>query len=158
MNFRDEHTNIDFAIRPYHPDDAIEVADLWYRAGKAAYTFIPLWQSFSLELAREVFVRDIAARFQIWVGLESEKIVAYLAMNGSCMERLYVDPEYQRRGWGKRLFKLATEISPTGFTLFTHQENWPARALYEKLGCKVLQYGISPPPENIPDIEYEWRP
>src|SRR5687767_7326134 len=48
--------------------------------------------------------------------------------------------------------------SPDGLALHTHQENHAARAFYEKHGFRAVKFGISPPPENAPDVEYHWRP
>ena len=33
-----------------------------------------------------------------------------------------------------------------------------AEELLEARGFEVLRYGISPPPESEPDVEYVWRP
>jgi hypothetical protein len=30
--------------------------------------------------------------------------------------------------------------------------------LYEKHGFKAVKFGLSPPPESAPDVEYRWRP
>jgi hypothetical protein len=42
--------------------------------------------------------------------------------------------------------------------LHTHQENYAARRLYEQHGFRAVKFGLSPPPENAPDVEYHWRP
>ena len=87
-----------------------------------------------------------------------EGILGYLALKGSYVDRLYVSPLQQRYGNGTALLKHAMERSPTGLELHTHQKNTQARAFYEKLGFVPVHYGISPPPENEPDVEYQWRP
>ncbi len=33
-----------------------------------------------------------------------------------------------------------------------------ARRFYEKNQFRVVRLGLSPPPENEPDVEYRWRP
>jgi ribosomal protein S18 acetylase RimI-like enzyme len=71
---------------------------------------------------------------------------------------MYVDPTEWRKSWGTRLVNFAKTLSPTGLELCTHQQNHAARALYEKLGFTAVRFGISPPPENVPDVEYHWRP
>lgn len=85
------------------------------------------------------------------------QIVGYLAMNGSYIDRLYVDPDHWRQGWGQRLVMFAKQLSPQGLELHTHVENSGARALYEGNNFSVVKFGISPPPESAPDIEYHWR-
>ena len=42
-------------IRPYRPEDEIATADVWHRSGQATYTYLPTWQAFTLDAARQVF-------------------------------------------------------------------------------------------------------
>ena len=53
---------------------------------------------------------------------------------------------------------LAFELvkSPEGLTLSTYQRNERARAFYERRGFRAVRYGVSPPPECEPDVEYAW--
>ncbi len=134
------------------------MAGVWYRAGRAAYGYLPAWQTMSLEQAREAFRRDILAYNELWVGTTDGRVVAYFAMQGSVIDRLYVDPAEQRQGWATRLIKHAKRLSPQGLELYTHQENAAARALYEKHGFIAVKFGVSPPPESALDVEYHWRP
>jgi len=145
-------------IRPYRIEDESDVVRVWHRAGQAAYTYLPTWQTFTLEQAREVFRNVILANCEVWVGHRDETIVAYLAMNGSYIDRLYVDPGEQRTGWGTRLIEYAKEVYPEGLDLHTHQQNHGARKFYERHGFVAVKFGISPPPESAPDVEYHWRP
>ncbi len=144
-------------IRPFTPADEADVIGVWHRAGLAAYTYIPTWQELTLEMAGDVFREHVLSRCDIWVGTLDGVIVAYLAMSGPFIDRMYVDPPEWRKGWGTRLLQLAMQRHPEGLRLFTHQENHAARGLYEKHGFKAVKFGVSPPPENAPDVEYEWR-
>jgi len=146
------------SIRQYQEGDEAQVVGVWHRSGRARYTFLPTWQQFSLEMARNVFGEVIRPNCQIWVGVRGDRIVAYLAMNGSQIARMYVDPNEWRKGWGTRLLELAKKLSPEGLELYTHQQNASARAFYEEHGFIAVKFGISPPPERAPDVEYHWRP
>jgi GNAT superfamily N-acetyltransferase len=146
------------SIRPVEAHDESAVVGVWYRAGRSAYTFLPTWQAFTLERAQEIFGSVIRPTSDIWVGTLDDEVVAYLAMKGSYVDRMYVDPIEWRKGWGTRLIALAKDLSPNGLELHTHQENRAARALYEKHGFLAVGFGVSPPPENAPDVEYHWRP
>lgn len=146
------------SIRPFRDEDEPAVVRVWHRSGDAVYTFLPTWQALSLEQAQVVFHEYIRPKCAIWVGMEGERIVAYLAMKGSYIDRLYVDPDEWRKGWGTRLLDFARTQSPQGLELHTHQENHGARALYEKYGFRAVAFGVSPPPESAPDVEYHWRP
>jgi len=73
------------------------------------------------------------------------------------IDQLYVHPDYQNRGIGKALLDWARQLSPEHVWLYTLQINLNARAFYEKNGFIAENFGISPPPESEPDVEYHWR-
>jgi GNAT superfamily N-acetyltransferase len=100
----------------------------------------------------------IQPRCNIWVGTRGGDVVAFLALAGSYIDRMYVDPALWRKGWGTAFILLAKKLRPGGLELHTHQENHAARALYEKHGFTAVKFGVSPPPESAPDVEYHWRP
>lgn len=143
-------------IRPFEPGDAAAVGEVWHRSGRAAYPYLPTWQAFSLEKARKVMRKVLIPRNRIWVGLCDSQIVSFLAMDGVCIDRMYVEPDEWRSGWGTRFIDLAKSLSPEQLELHTHQQNHPARRLYEKHGFIAERFGISPPPESAPDVFYRW--
>ena len=145
-------------IRSFRDQDEATVIAVWHRAGQAAYKFLPSWQTLTLERAGEIFREVIVPRCNIWVGTRDHEVVAFLAMNGSYIDRMFVVPAEWRKGWGTRLLVFAKALFPDGLELHTHQENHPARKLYEKHGFRAVKFGVSPPPENAPDVEYHWRP
>lgn len=145
-------------IRPFAADDAPAVIGVWHRSGRAAYQYLPTWQALTLERAGEVFRAVIEPRCNIWVGTRGGDVVAFLALVGSYIDRMYVDPAEWRKGWGTAFILLAQRLRPAGLELHTHQENHAARALYEKHGFTAVKFGVSPPPESAPDVEYHWRP
>lgn len=145
-------------IRPYQDADEDAVVAVWYRSGLATYTYLPTWQALTMETAQMVFRDFIRPRCTIWVGTFDARVVAFLAMEGSYIDRLYVDPDAWRQGWGTRFIHLAKQLSPQGLELHTHIENHAARALYERHGFAAVKFGTSPPPESAPDVEYHWRP
>lgn len=145
-------------IREFQEADEAEVVRVWHASGSAAYTYLPSWQTLTLETAQFVFHNIIRTKCAVWVGTLDEQIVAYLAMNGSYIDRLYVHPGEWGKGWGTRFINFAKQLSPGGLELHTHQENHVARSLYERHGFKAVRFGTSPPPESAPDVEYHWRP
>jgi GNAT superfamily N-acetyltransferase len=134
------------SIRSFHDADEAAVVGVWHRSGVAAYPYLPTWQAMTMERAQCVFHTIIRAQCAIWVGILDEHIVAYLAMNKSYIDRLYVDPSEWRKGWGTRFIRFAKHLSPSGLELHTHQANAAARAFYERHGFQAVKFGISPPP------------
>ena len=146
------------AIRPFRDSDEAAVVAVWYRSGRAAYLYLPNGQTLTETAATEIFRRLIRSRCDIWVGTRDDVVVAFLAMAGSYIDRMYVEPAEWRKGWGTRLIHFAKTLQPSGLKLHTHQENHAARRLYEKHGFIAVRLGISPPPESAPDVEYHWQP
>jgi GNAT superfamily N-acetyltransferase len=145
-------------VRPYEDRDEADVVGVWYRSGRAVYTFLPEWQTLTAERAAEIFRQVIRPRCSIWVAVADDRVAGFLAMKGSYIDRMYIDPVYWRKGWGTRLIAFAKSLSPDGLALCTHQQNHGARQLYEKHGFIAVRFGLSPSPENVPDVEYHWRP
>ncbi len=112
----------------------------------------------TLEDSRRIFREVIASRCEIWVAEREEELVGFLAIRGSYIDRMYVRPGAQRGGVGIVLLEKARELSPAGLELHTHQKNHRARCFYEKHGFRAVAFGVSPPPEDEPDVEYWWRP
>jgi GNAT superfamily N-acetyltransferase len=146
------------SIRKFEEGDEPAVVGVWHRSGRAAYDFIPAWQTLTFETAHAVFREVIRSKCDAWVGICDQQVVAFLAMNGSHIDRMYVDPAEWRKGWGSRFIELAKTLFPTGLELHTHQQNVGAREFYERHGFTAVKFGFSPPPECAPDVEYHWRP
>ena len=138
--------------------DIPAVAQVWYRAGRDAYPYLPGWRAMTPELALEVLCKHIAAHCDVYVIHSGAAIAGYLALDGSYVDRLYIDPPHQGRGLGTALMEHARRLRPQGLELHTHQQNVAACAFYERLGFVAVRYGVSPPPESAPDVEYHWRP
>lgn len=126
-------------IRNFEHKDEKATLDVWYRSCKFTYTFLPEWKSISHEEAASVFRNRILACCDIWVAEQCDVVVAFLAMNGSYVDRLYVDPDEIQKGWGTLLMEHAKHLCPTGLELHTHQQNRRARVFYERNGFEVFR-------------------
>ena len=140
------------------PEELDAVIELWHQTRKATHTFIEMEQRLTLEDSHRYFAAQIAPHCALWVTCERDAPVGFLALRGSTLDRMYVQPSAQRRGVGTALLAKARELSPNGLELHTHQRNRAARAFYEKHGFAAVRFGTSPPPESEPDVEYHWRP
>ncbi len=82
-------------IRQFNTSNEARVAEIWLKAGRDEYTYLPQFQA---------------------------------------------------------LVQYARKKNRTGLELYTHQQNSRACNFYEKLGFEAVKYGISPPPESVPDV------
>ena len=145
------------AIQPLQAEDVEAAARIWYRAGKLEHTYLPAFQALTEEQALTVFREHILTANDLWIHQLAGALVGVLAMHDDVVDRLYIAPEAQRQGIGHALLSFAKERCPWGLRLYTHQANTRARAFYEAEGFRAVAFGISPPPESVPDVEYHWR-
>jgi ribosomal protein S18 acetylase RimI-like enzyme len=144
-------------IRPMTEPETDVVAAVWFRSGKLAYAYLPAWRTMTPDIALGAFRNHIAAHCDVYVAEQGGEVLAFLAMRGSYVDRLYVDPAHQTQGVGTALIAWARRLSPDGLELHTHQQNTAARSFYERLGFVAVRFGLSPAPESAPDVEYHWR-
>ena len=145
-------------LRPYDRSDEAAVVDLWIETKRVAYPYLPTEQTHTREDDLGFFRDHIAPRCEIWLAEDGGRLLGFLALEGSYVDRLYVAPAAQRSGVGEALLAKAKERSPGGLSLHTHQQNVSACAFYEKHGFRPWRFGTSGPSESMPDIEYRWRP
>jgi ribosomal protein S18 acetylase RimI-like enzyme len=146
------------SIRRIRTSDIASTARVWHDSKQAEYTYLPLQQAMTLEEDTIVFRDRVIPGNDTWVAVKNGAIVGFLTLSGSYVARLYVDPGYQGSGVGSALLDHAKQLSPTGLELHTHQRNLRARGFYESREFVAVKFGISPAPENEPDVEYHWRP
>src|SRR5688572_4352734 len=94
-------------VRDFVDSDLDAVVALWHRAKRRAYPYLPLEQARTLEDDCAFFRDSILRRCRVWVCEEDGAVRGFLAMAGSYIDRLYVDPDAQRRGVGTSLMDVA---------------------------------------------------
>ena len=146
-----------FFIRNYRMDDFDAVTILWRIAREKS---LPEFQNakghFFFE-DQDYFRKHILRENKVFVVESDGRPVAFMAVKDEFVDQLYVHPDYQNRGAGKALLDYARRLSPEHVWLYTLQINSNACTFYEKNGFTAERFGISPPPENEPDVEYHWR-
>ncbi len=138
-----------------------EIVRVWRRSRDASQPWLEARMGHTAEDDRRFFEGTIAEENDIWVAVERHiagvlEILGFLAIAGDRLGWLYVDPDAQGRGIGTALLEKAKELSPAGLALYTHQRNTRARAFYERRGFRAVRFGVSPPPENEPDVLYQF--
>jgi len=147
-----------FLIRPMCPEDLEALVALWRRSREDGQPWLEARMGRSPSDDRHYFENVIAQQFAVWVACEGQRPLGLLAWRPDEVDQLFVDPPAQGRGVGTALLEKAMALSPAGFTLFTAQRNQRARDFYERRGMRPVAFGISPPPEEEPDVKYAWTP
>ena len=146
-----------FLIRDYRPEDFDSVTILWRISREKSLPEFQRTKGHFFYEDQDYFRDHILKENQVFVVENNSKPVAFMAMRDDFIDHLYVYPDHQQRGLGKALLDHARQLSPGHIWLYTLQINTNARAFYEKNGFVAEKFGVSPPPENEPDVEYHWR-
>ena len=146
-----------FFIREYRPEDFDAVTILWRVARERSLPEFHRGKGHFFYEDQDYFRNHILKENTVWVVDVDHRPVAFLAMRNDFIDHLYVHPDYQKRGIGNALLEYARQLSPDHLWLYTLQVNTNARVFYEKNGFLAEKFGVSPPPENEPDVEYHWR-
>jgi len=143
-------------VRAYADRDFDDLVTRWHETNLVSYRYVREQQGHSLDDAKRFFRDHVLPRCRVWVAEDSGALLGTLALEAPWIRQLTVFPEFQRRGVGTALLRKARECSPVELRLFTFERNDKARAFYEKHGFVPVAFGISPPPEREPDVEYRW--
>jgi GNAT superfamily N-acetyltransferase len=148
---------VNFFIRDYRREDFDAVTILWrVSREKSLPEFQHAKGHFFFE-DQDYFCDHILKENEIFVVESAQRPIAFMAMKDEFIDQLYVHPDHQNCGVGRALLDYARKLSSEHLWLYTLQINLNARAFYEKNGFIAEKYGISPPPESEPDVEYHWR-
>jgi ribosomal protein S18 acetylase RimI-like enzyme len=146
-----------FLIRPYRPEDFDPVTILWRISREKSLPEFQQRKGHFFFEDQDYFRDHVLKDDKVFVVELDHRPVAFMAMRDDFIDHLYVHPAYQKREIGKALLDHARQLSPQHVWLYTLQINTKARSFYEKNGFIAEKFGISPPPENEPDVEYHWR-
>ena len=144
-------------IRPYQDADFDVLTIIWRVAREKSLPEFQREKGHFFYEDQDYFRDHILKVNSVWVVEVDQRPVAFMAMEKDFIDKLYIHPEYQRRGIGETLLNFARQVSPEHLWLYTLQVNVNARAFYEKNEFIAEKFGISPPPESAPDVEYHWR-
>lgn len=145
-------------IRRMVPAELEAVVGIWERSRRDAMPLLEARTRHKHEDDLRYFRDVVAVVNEVWVAEEEGRLLGLLAVGKSCVDRLYVEPDAQGRGVGTALLDKAKTLVPKGLTLYTHIRNQTARDFYERRGFRAVAFGVSPAPENEPDVKYAWEP
>lgn len=122
-------------IRRAFAEDREILFDIWLRSVRATHTFVSEedLQSF-MPLVQNYLASDGA---EFWVLCTDDgAVMGFMGMAGQKMESLFLAPEFQRRGGGRRLVEHAHERHGE-LVVDVNEQNTAARRFYEACGFVV---------------------
>lgn len=142
-------------LRPATVADATAIARIHSDARRHAMPYLPELHS---DDETEAWVRDIVLPAQdVVVAIIDTQVAGYIAVDGTTVEALYVDPAHQRRGVGSALLHHAMSESGGSLDLWTFQRNTGARRFYEAHGFHAVEFTDGGEnEEREPDVRYAW--
>lgn len=141
-------------IRQATPEDAAEIGRVFVRA-RDLMVYLPRIPAED----RPRLGGWIVERHETWVAEEAGRIVGFAGLGAEMLDHLYVDPDWQGRGFGTLLLDHAKQQCPDGFQFWVFQKNDGARRFYERHGCRLVELTDGAGNmEKEPDARYDWRP
>lgn len=95
---------------------------------------------FFLELHKEERIREAADREDIYLAAVQEKIVGTGSIRGNEICRLFILPEYQKKGYGSRLMDLLEDKVFRKYQAVHIDASFPAEGMYLKRGYRIKTY------------------
>lgn len=125
-------------IRKYEERDIERIIDVWYRASLICHPFLE--ESF-LEDEGEKIRNVWLKKAETWVYEQDKIVVGFLALIGNEVGAIFVDPEFQKQGFGHALMDHARKLRGT-LELDVFKENRIGRAFYDRYGFEIVKEHI----------------
>jgi ribosomal protein S18 acetylase RimI-like enzyme len=119
-------------FRPLEQGDVKAISGVHHRACLIAYAFMN-WR-YPIDEVERWYSGKFAEWTWTLAALEAGVMAGFIALRGSHIDQLYVDPAHQRRGIGSLLLDQAVETTLGRITLDVFEENIGARAFYGRHG------------------------
>jgi GNAT superfamily N-acetyltransferase len=135
---------LDPLIRPARADEYDEVARLWMESWVS--TGLEEASNFLLANLRARVLREVENGWSLFVADDGGRLAAMLALRLSdgCLGQLFIAPDYQGQGLGKRLLAFTRELMPNEIWLRCVRENDKAWRWYEREGFVFEKEEVSP--------------
>lgn len=120
-------------IRKLESRDMERVLEIWLEASIKAHDFIDksYWES-QTENMRDIYI----PASETFVIEESSRVLGFYSAIDRQLAALFVDPNHQGQGFGKRLLSHA-KAQHAELTLTVYKENLPSIAFYQSQGFKL---------------------
>lgn len=134
-------------IRALRRADIGRVMELWLDANLKAHSFIPAayWKS------NFDAVKEMLPQAEVYVYEDAGEIDAFVGLNGTYIEGIFVSSEVQSKGIGRRLLDFV-KTKRTELCLNVYQKNTRAIDFYQREGFKIRCEGLD---ESTGEKDYE---
>lgn len=134
-------------IRALRRADIGRVMELWLDANLKAHSFIPTayWKS------NFDAVKEMLPQAEVYVYEDASEIDAFVGLNGTYIEGIFVSSEMQSKGIGRRLLDFV-KTNRTKLCLNVYQKNTRAIDFYQREGFKIRCEGLD---ESTGEKDYE---
>ncbi|UKK84187.1 acetyltransferase [Sphingopyxis sp. BSN-002] len=117
-------------IRPSTPADGDRAVDIWRAAVDATHDFLTPAD----RIAIEEEVKGFLPQAPLWLAVDADdRPIAFMLLDGSSMEALFIDPAHRGRGIGRALVEHAIGLHGT-ITTEVNEQNDQAAGFYERMG------------------------
>lgn len=122
-------------IRAYQPEDIEPVMTIWAAANALAHPFLET--VFVVEVERSIR-EDFLPISETYVLEDKDQVIGFIALIGSQIGGLFLDPACHRRGYGRALVDHAVTLrGPLKVEVF--RENAIGRPFYEGCGFERIE-------------------
>ena len=117
-------------IREYRASDQEEVIAVWLASSVVAHPFIEeeVWKSHTDDLRKKYLPNA-----DTWLWEDGGRVIGFIALIGNYIGGLFILPEWQGRGIGTQLIKLA-QSERGGLTVGVYAKNKKAQDFYASCG------------------------
>jgi GNAT superfamily N-acetyltransferase len=143
-------------IRPARAEEYDEIARVWMESW--ASTGLEEASNYLLANLRARVRREIENRWSLFVADDGGRLAAMLALRLSdgCLGQLFIAPDHQGQGLGKRLLAFTRELVPNEIWLRCVRENDKAWRWYEREGF-VFEKEEANPMTGFMMKVYRWK-
>jgi putative acetyltransferase len=139
--------------KPEHSEDIVSI----FNKARAEMEYLPIIHT-SAEVRN--FFTSLVSSGKV-VALKEDKVIAgFMLVADGWLYHLYIAPQFQEKGYGKRLLDYAKELNPEGIKLWVFEQNVDAIRFYEREGFvleKKRDQRATTNEENLPDRRYGWK-
>ena len=117
-------------IQKVSKQDYQQLVDLWEKASRKSHSFL---DENEITLDKSRLITDYFPTMALYKIEKEERIVAFIGLCQEWIEMLFVDPDYQKKGIGKKLVSFACQGKPL-VRVDSYEKNEDASAFYQKMG------------------------